>query len=81
MHELDTTTHPDVYHTLTVLTRYNKYPACHTFISIPTTPHYAQIERYQEVLGKVRIMLKQIQLAIKGEMIMTDELAGMSRKI
>ena len=37
---------------------------------------FQEIQRFQEVLAKVRFMLKQMQLAIKGEVVMTDELAG-----
>jgi len=36
---------------------------------------YQEIQRLQEVIEKVTVMLKQMQLAIKGEVVMTDELA------
>jgi dynein heavy chain len=36
---------------------------------------YQEIQRLQEVIEKVRTMLKQMQLAIRGEVVMTDELA------
>ena len=37
---------------------------------------FQEIQRFQDVLAKVRFMLAQMQLAIKGEVVMTDELAG-----
>jgi len=35
---------------------------------------YQEIQRLQKVIGKARFILKQLQLAIKGEVVMTDEL-------
>ena len=47
-------------------------------LSRPTTGRflYQEIQRLQEVIDKVRGMLKQMRLAIKGEVVMTAELAG-----
>ena len=45
-------------------------------LSIPLNMFlYQEIQRLQEVIEKVRNMLKQMQLAIKGEVVMTAELA------
>jgi len=35
---------------------------------------FQEIQRLQKVIGKVRFILTQLQLAIKGEVVMTDEL-------
>lgn len=42
---------------------------------------FQEIQRLQEVIAKVRIMLRQMRLAIKGEVVMTDELASAIDKI
>ena len=34
---------------------------------------FQEIQRLQAVIGKVRFILKQLQLAINGEVVMTDE--------
>jgi dynein heavy chain, axonemal len=46
-------------------------------LSIPLNMFlFQEIQRLQDVLGLVRNMLKQMQLAIKGEVVMTDDLAA-----
>ena len=46
-------------------------------LSIPLNMFlFQEIQRLQEVIEKVRNMLKQMRLAIKGEVVMTAELAG-----
>merc|ERR1711988_2026429 len=35
---------------------------------------FQEIQRLQRVIGKVRFILQQLQLAIKGEVVMTEEL-------
>jgi dynein heavy chain len=37
---------------------------------------FQEIQRLQNVIGKVRFMLTQMQMAIRGEVVMTDELQG-----
>lgn len=46
-------------------------------LSIPLNMFlYQEIQRFQDVLQLVKVMLKAMQLAIKGEVVMTDELAA-----
>ena len=46
-------------------------------LSIPLNMFlFQEIQRLQEVLELVKVMLKAIQLAIKGEVVMTDALAA-----
>lgn len=37
---------------------------------------YQEVQRLQKVIGKVRQMMQQMQMAIRGEVVMTDELQG-----
>jgi len=37
---------------------------------------YQEVQRLQKVIGKVRNMMQQMQMAIRGEVVMTDELQG-----
>ncbi|OQS07437.1 dynein heavy chain [Thraustotheca clavata] len=37
---------------------------------------YQEIQRLQRVISKVRTMLSQLQMAIRGEVVMTEELSG-----